>query len=176
MLAGTISRGRMSYQKWLLLVFISPELFPVFHCCFQRLPKIIKWWVWIRILSNTVPCTETRSIWDFVCIVKSRVPISYRPPGLLYWSPASIQSQIFCILCSWCRSLGLGSPIHSSNPSLLGDNLWIIIIFLFVCWSPAWGVGLNYANSLTPPSTFLRFLLSLVVENLSWKSSDHSHG
>ena len=79
MLAGTVSRGRMSYQKWLLLVFISPELFPVFHCCFQRLPKIIKWWVWIRMLSNTVPCTETRSVWDFVCILRVE---SLFPTGL----------------------------------------------------------------------------------------------
>ena len=79
MLAGTVSRGRMSYQKRLLLVFISPELFPVFHCCFQRLPKIIKWWVWIRMLSNTVPCTETRSVWDFVCILRVE---SLFPTGL----------------------------------------------------------------------------------------------
>lgn len=79
MLAGTVSRGRMSYHKRLLLVFISPELFPVFHCCFQRLPKIIKWWVWIRMLSNTVPCTETRSVWDFVCILRVE---SLFPTGL----------------------------------------------------------------------------------------------
>lgn len=116
MLAGTISRGRMSYQKWLLLVFISPELFPVFHCCFQRLPKIIKWWVWIRILSNTVPCTETRSIWDFVCI--SRVE-SLFPTGLqvsCIEALLAFKARYSASCVPGAGAWGLGSPIHSSNP------------------------------------------------------------
>lgn len=151
MLTDTISRGRMSYQKWLLLVFISPELFPVFHCCFRGSLRLSSGesGSGYQILSPALRL----GAYEILCIVRVE---SLFPTGL----QVSCIEALLAFKARYSASCvpGAGAWVWGNDftartpPSLV--TIWIIIIFLFVCWSPAWGVGLNYANSLTPHQHF----------------------
>ena len=101
--------------------------------------------------------------------------VSYNPPTLAKASPTGLQSQIFWHFSSWCRTPGLGSPVWGLDPSFLGKNLAIVIIFQSVGHLSK-GMSLDY---ITPPALqplSLWFLFTfLVVEVLFCWSSGRSH-
>lgn len=93
--------------------------------------------------------------------------VFHSPPILLNSSPASLQSQAFLKLVSWCRTTGLRSLIWGSDPFLLGENLCSYSLLFVNC--SLRGMDLKY--TMTFPLLRISlccFFISLVVEDLLW--------
>ena len=71
---------------------------------------------------------------------KSGVSVSHSPLALPEVNPTGLKAKRSGGSSSWCRTLGLWSPMWGSDPSLLGENLRNYN-YPPVCGSPARGCG-----------------------------------
>ena len=82
---------------------------------------------------------------------KSGVSISHSPLALLKVRPAAFKAKCSGGLSCWCRTPGLGSPMWSSDHSLLGKNL-CNCNYLPICGLSTWGCGAWLYHVSAPPT------------------------